>query len=194
MNIYESINKVMEDIGVIGKDSRNAQQGFMYRGIDAIYNALQPTLIKHKVFIVPEVLEQTREERTTSKGGNLIYSVLKVRFTFFAEDGSFVQAVVIGEGMDSGDKASNKAMSVAFKYACFEVFCIPTEEMVDPDAEVHEVQKKTLSQKQADYARDLIFQKQIDITKVLDRYHVEDLAQIPASCYDGLIKALKATQ
>ena len=37
--------------------------------------------------------------------------------------------------MDSGDKASNKAMSSAFKYACFQVFCIATEEMKDPDAE-----------------------------------------------------------
>ena len=38
-------------------------------------------------------------------------------------------------GMDSGDKATTKAMAIAFKYACFQVFCIPTEEMKDPDAE-----------------------------------------------------------
>lgn len=135
MNIYESISAVMGEIGAIGKNSRNQQQGFMYRGVDAVMNAINPALTKYKVFVVPEVMEQTREERTTQKGGLLIYSICKVKYTFYAEDGSNVTAVVIGEGMDSGDKATNKAMSVAFKYACFQVFCIPTEEMVDPDAE-----------------------------------------------------------
>ena len=114
--IYTAINGIMEEIGAIGKTSKNQQQGFMYRGIDAVMNALQPALVKHKVFVVPKILEQKREERVTGKGGNLIYSVLKIKYTFYAEDGSSVSATVIGEGMDSGDKASNKAMSVAFKY------------------------------------------------------------------------------
>ena len=146
-NIYETIALVMEDIGAIGKNSKNSQQGFMYRGIDAVMNAINPALIKYKLFVVPEVLEQTREERQTTRGGNLIYSVCKIKYTFYAEDGSSISAVVIGEGMDSGDKATNKAMSVAFKYACFQVFCIPTEEMVDPDAEYHEVKPKASPKK-----------------------------------------------
>ena len=146
-NIYQTISDVMAEIGFIGKDTKNQQQGFMYRGIDAVMNALNPALIKHKLFVVPEVLEQTREERQNSKGTNLIYSICKVKYTFFAEDGSSVSAVVIGEGMDTGDKATNKAMSIAFKYACFQVFCIPTEEMVDPDAEVHEVAPKAIKAK-----------------------------------------------
>ena len=98
-------------------------------------NALSPALIKYKLFVVPEVLNQRREERQSANGGNLIYSICTIKYTFYAEDGSFVSATVVGEGMDSGDKATNKAMSVAFKYACFQVFCIPTEEMRDPDAE-----------------------------------------------------------
>lgn len=133
-NIYESIHAVMEEIGAIGKQKRNVQQGFMYRGIDDVMNALNPALINHHMFIVPEVLEHQREERQTIKGGNLIYSVCQVKYTFYAEDGSHIETVVIGEGMDSGDKASNKALSAAFKYACFQVFCIPTEEMIDGDA------------------------------------------------------------
>ena len=142
MNIYETIAAVMGEIGAVGKTSKNATQGFMFRGIDAVMNAINPALVKFKLFIVPEILEQTREERTTAKGGLLIYSICKVKYTFYAEDGSSISATVIGEGMDSGDKATNKAMSIAFKYACFQVFCIPTEEMVDPDAEVHEVESK----------------------------------------------------
>ena len=142
-NIYETISAVMAEIGAIGKDSKNDQQHFMYRGIDAVMNAINPALIKYHLFVVPEVIEQTREERQARNGGNLIYSVCKIKYTFYAEDGSSISAVVVGEGMDSGDKATNKAMSVAFKYACFQVFCIPTEEMVDPDAECHEVKPKS---------------------------------------------------
>ena len=146
-NIYKAINEVMKEIGAVGKNQKNSQQGFMYRGIDAVMNAINPALTNHGVFVVPEVLEQTREERTTAKGNLLIYSICKIKFSFFAEDGSHVEAITIGEGMDSGDKATNKAMSIAFKYACFQVFCIPTEEMVDPDAECHEVKPKKETQK-----------------------------------------------
>lgn len=140
MNIYNAILNVMSEIGAIGKGKKNIQQGFNYRGIDDVMNALQPLFTKHRIFISPEVLEHTREERTTSKGGILVYSICKVKYTFFADDGSNIHAIVIGEGMDSGDKSSNKAMSIAMKYACFQVFCIATEEMQDPDKDAYDIQ------------------------------------------------------
>ena len=151
--IFESIAKVMEDIKAVEKDSVNEQQRFKYRGIDAVMNALNPALVKNKVFIVPQVLERTREERKTAKGGNIIYTVLRVKYTFYAEDGSYIEAIVPGEGMDSGDKSSNKALAAAFKYACFQVFCIPTEEMKDPDADTQEESTKI------EYATDEMRQK-----------------------------------
>ena len=76
-----------------------------------------------------------RQERQTDKSV-LFYSLVKMKYHFQSTvDGSEIQAVVYGEGMDSGDKSMNKAMAVAMKYACFQVFCIPTEEMKDPDAD-----------------------------------------------------------
>ena len=139
--IYKKISDIMADCPAIEKSQKNEQQKFMYRGIDVVMNVLQPLFIQHRVFAVPEILEATREERQTKSGGNLIYTVLKVKYTFYAEDGSSVSAVVQGEGMDSADKSSNKAMSVAYKYACFQVLCIPTEEMKDPEAETPEISK-----------------------------------------------------
>lgn len=141
MNIYESITAIMAEGYTITKDKKNQQQGFRYRGIDDVMNTFFPLLSKHKVFCVPEVINCTREERQTTKGGNLIYSILTTKYTFYAEDGSSVSAVVVGEGMDSGDKASNKALAAGMKYALFQVFCIPTEEMVDPDATTPEPSK-----------------------------------------------------
>lgn len=138
VKIYEAISNVMAEIGAIGKEKKNQQQGFMYRGIDDVMNALQPALVKHKVFIAPEVISEQREERTTQKGGAMFSVRLEISYKFYTTDGSFIETKVIGEAMDSGDKATNKAMSIAYKYACFQVFCIPTEEMIDPDADAHE--------------------------------------------------------
>ena len=138
MNIYESIAAVMAEVPAIGKDRRNREQGFQYRGIEDVMNVLQPILSKYKVFIVPEVLEQIREERATKSGKSMLYSILRIKYTFYAEDGTHVEAIVVGEGMDMADKASNKALAVGMKYALFQVFCIPTEEMVDPDSETPE--------------------------------------------------------
>lgn len=147
MNIYEAIADIMKAGCVITKNKRDQQQGFQYRGIDDVMNTFQPIMAERGIFVAPEVLESSREERQTTKGGNLIYSVMKIKYTFYASDGTSVSAIVIGEGMDSGDKASNKAMSVAMKYAMFQVFCIPTEEMQDPDAESHDVEPKAYDRK-----------------------------------------------
>lgn len=137
--IFEKIPQIMSELDAIGKTKTNTQQGFKYRGIDDFYNVINPLFAKHGIFTVPNVLTQKREERTTKTGGTLVYSILEVMYSFIARDGSAVSAKVIGEGMDSGDKASNKAMAVAHKYALMQVFCVPTEDLVDPDSESHEL-------------------------------------------------------
>jgi hypothetical protein len=141
--IYPAICSIIGDIGAIAKNKKNQKQGFMYRGIDDVMNALQPMLAKYHVFVVPTVLEQYREDGTTKAGGVSHLSIFKIKYTFYAEDGSFIESVTVGESADTGDKGSNKAMAIAFKYALFQVFCIPTEEMPDPDAETPpEMEKK----------------------------------------------------
>ena len=132
--IYKKIIEVMADINAIGKDRRNQQQGFQFRGIDDVMNELHSSLAKCGVFVLPKVLEETRTTGKTSRGGDMFYTRLKIDFGFYAEDGSHVDAVVIGEAMDTGDKASNKALSIGLKYAMLQVFCIPTEDEKDPDA------------------------------------------------------------
>jgi hypothetical protein len=195
----------MEEIGAVGKDAVNKQQGFKYRGIDAVMNAINPALIKNHVFIVPEVLEQQRQERTTNKGSVLIYSICRIKYTFFAEDGSCIEAVTVGEGMDSGDKATNKAMAIAFKYACFQVFCIPTEEMKDPDEEtqdpvepIAEFKPATVEQlhKMNDfvsaYAGVCENAKESDIWKKLkETYHFQTTSGISEQIADLIIKQVE---
>lgn len=143
MSVYKAISAVARDMAEVGisKDRENRQQGFAFRGIDQVYNALAPMLAKHGLVILPRITERTVTERVTPKGAVLFYVVVKAEFDFVAtEDGSKHTVVTYGEAMDSGDKATNKAMSIAYKYAAFQTFCIPTEQTaVDPDAEVHYV-------------------------------------------------------
>lgn len=132
-NIYQTITKVMADVGAVAKTDVNTFDKYKYRGIDAIYNALHPAMVKNRLFVVPEVLDIQRDVRESKKGEPLNYAMATVRYTFYAEDGSSIQAVVTGEGMDRGDKAGYKALTGAFKYACFQTLCLPTEEAQDPE-------------------------------------------------------------
>lgn len=190
--IYESIINVMDEIGAVGKNKKNTQgAGFMYRGIDDVMNALQPALIKHKVFIVPTVLSEERSERSSSKGGLLLYTRLTIRFDFIAIDGSSISATVIGEAMDSGDKATNKAMSIAFKYACFQVFCIPTEEMQDPDSETHTIISDKIDDKKVKELKDIIIAKNVNESKMLEYYHKSKLEDFTINDYTKAMEILK---
>lgn len=192
--IYKAITDIMNEIGVVGKTSKNTQQGFMYRGIDSVMNAINPALVKHKVFIVPEVLEQIREERQSSRGGTLLYSICKMKYTFYADDGSNISAVVVGEGMDSGDKATNKAMSIAFKYACFQVFCIPTEEMIDPDAEVHDVahipQVKKIGADEIANIKEELIRTGVSEDDICKRYNIKAITEMTMPIYNKCMQGL----
>lgn len=141
--VYKAISQVARELAEQGikKDSVNQQQRFNFRGIDAVYNALAPALVKHGLLILPRMSERTISERTGKSGGALFYVTVKAEFDFVSvEDGSLHTVTTYGEAMDSGDKATNKAMSIAYKYAAFQAFCIPTEETaIDADAEVHSV-------------------------------------------------------
>jgi hypothetical protein len=146
-NVYQCIAAVAADIAKegIAKVQRNAQQGYNFRGIDAVYNSLAPLLARHGLVIIPRCVARTVTERQTKSGGALFYTTVEAEFDFVsADDCSKVTARTFGEAMDSGDKSTNKAMSAAYKYAAFQTFCIPTEGDNDADATTHEVQTRTL--------------------------------------------------
>lgn len=142
MKIYTAINAVQAELARTGitKVRRNQQQGYNFRGIDDVYNALSPLLAKHGVCILPRILSRECVERQTQKGGVLFYVTVEAEFDFVAaEDGSKHTVRTYGEAMDSADKATNKAMSAAYKYAAFQAFAIPTEGDNDADASHHDV-------------------------------------------------------
>jgi hypothetical protein len=140
-HVYTCIAAVSAEIARTGisKDRKNEQQHYKFRGIDDVYNALAPLISKHGLVIIPRILSRAVVERQTQKGGTLFYVTVEAEFDFVsAKDGSKVTARSYGEAMDSADKATNKAMSAAYKYTAFQTFCIPTEGDNDADAHTQE--------------------------------------------------------
>lgn len=150
MNVYQCINRVQAALSKSGiSKDKTCQQGtsFKFRGIDDVYNALSPLLATHGLCILPRMLSRQCDERQSSKGNALFYVTVEAEFDLVsAEDGTRHTIRTFGEAMDSGDKATNKAMSAAYKYACMQAFSIPTEGDNDPDATVHEVAPKPAPQ------------------------------------------------
>ena len=141
MKVYQAIAQVAATMAAdgIGKDRKNAAQNYNFRGIDDVYNALGKVLARNGLVILPRVLARDVIERETAGGKVLFYVTVEVEFDLVcAEDGSRHTIKTFGEAMDSADKATNKAMSAAYKYAAFMAFCIPTEGDNDPDAHTHD--------------------------------------------------------
>lgn len=194
MQIYKAMAGLMADLTAIGKDQKNQQQGFKYRGIDQVYNALHPLMAKHKIFTTPEVLGKDREERTNAKGTVLAFVTLRIKYTFWTEDGSSVSCTVEGEGMDSGDKASNKAMAIAHKYALLQTFCIPTEDMDDPDSQAHEIAprgKPRVSAQQVEQLRMALTVAGIDEAQWCASVNIPSLDSLPEEKFGGAMDYIK---
>lgn len=143
MSVYKAINAVQSALAKTGiaKDRTNTQgASYKFRGIDDVYNAIAPLLAEHGLCILPRMLTRTCEDRLSKNGGNLFYVTVEAEFDVVSSlDGSKHTIRTFGEAMDSGDKATNKAMSAAYKYAAFQMFAIPTEGDNDADAHTHTV-------------------------------------------------------
>lgn len=138
--IFERMMIVMSGIGAVEKNKRNSQQGYAFRGIEDMYAAIHPLMIKAEIFAVPRVLSRTEDIYENKNGTRMKSVVLAVEYDFVAKDGSRVTiGPIYAEGMDSGDKATNKALSIADKYAIIQAFKVPTEDIEDADKDSPEL-------------------------------------------------------
>lgn len=217
--VYKAIAAVQGELAKTGisKDGVNSQQNYKFRGIDQVYGALSPLLSKHGLCVLPRMIERDMHERVSVKEWNgqkkesvLFYVTVTAEFDFVAtDDGSCHTVRTYGEAMDSGDKATNKAMSAAYKYAAFMTFAIPTEGDNDADATTHEVAARdgqssvsevgrpandlsaTIDQTQFGVLQALIETSGADIAGICKAYKVASLNLLPASNFDRLVKQLE---
>lgn len=139
-DVFAAFLKVQADLEAIGKNKRVTEgpARFNFRGVDDVMNALHGPLAKHGLICVPQAQERIPETRQTRNGGVMNVLHLRVRFTFYAADGSSFYCETWGEGQDSGDKATGKAHSMAYKSALLQAFHIPTDDTPDADADTTE--------------------------------------------------------
>lgn len=166
----------------IGKNHKNEQQGFAFRGIDDVLNRMSKELVDANLAIVPRVISRDVSERVNSRGNPLFYVVLTVEYKIYSTlDGSSVTCVVVGEAMDSGDKATNKALSIAYKYMAFQLFSIPIAD--DPDRTTHTLapSEKTVSAAEIDAIRKLAEQAGVTEEYIAGIYKIEALNFLPLS-------------
>ncbi|WP_103730209.1 ERF family protein [Novosphingobium sp. HII-3] len=197
--VYAKIAAVQAEIAKegISKDRSNQQQKYKFRGIDDVYNALAPILARHGLCVLPRILSRDVVERKTNSGGTLFYVTVEAEFDFVsADDGSTHVVRTYGEAMDSGDKATNKAMSAAYKYAAFMAFAIPTEGDNDADATTHQVAPKqadagpVISDAQYTKLQQLIPAAKITAAQFNQRYRCKTVADLPASRFAEAEEAL----
>ena len=202
-NVYQLISAVAGELAQegIGKKQRNTQgAGYNFRGIDDVYNAIGPLLAKHGLSILPRTLARECVERVSGQGKALFYVTVEMEFDFVsAHDQSKHTVKMFGEAMDSGDKATNKAMSAAYKYAMFQAFCIPTEGDNDADSSTHTVAARTanpepvetLSAEQIANIKALATEVGADVAAITKFYNVPSLEQVAAAAYQSIVRSLE---
>jgi hypothetical protein len=183
MSVYKAINAVQAELAKSGiaKDRTNTSgPTYKFRGIDDVYNAVAPLLAKHGLCILPRIIERECVERLTKSGGAIFYVTVAAEFDFVcAEDGSKHTVRTYGEAMDTSDKATNKAMSAAYKYAAFQAFAIPTEGDNDADAHTYDVAPKP--------TRDVSPDRVAVVRRVADACIAKHAAGDDWGCYDEAI-------
>lgn len=167
LSIAQAMTAIMKEVGAIAKKDKNTSQGFNFRGIDSVVNAVSPALQKYGVIVVPTVDDY--EYTTVEIGRNrtaMGHVKVIVTYTFIGSNGDSIKATVAGEAMDSGDKATAKAMSVAFRTALLQALALPTDEP-DPDSQSYERSS----------ANDVLAPSAI-LTKIIQATQIDALAEI----------------
>lgn len=134
--LVERLVAVKNDIGAVGKDGRNASQGFNFRGIDQVLNAVSGPLRKHGIVVYP-VLKSLEKGTASTNGGKTMNTVVVVVDYVFTDGDDEMVTTAPGEAFDSGDKCVAKAMSVAYRTALIQALSLPTDE---PDPDIYSYQ------------------------------------------------------
>lgn len=199
LSVLAAISGVMHDISEtgIGKNRQNTEQKYSFRGIDDVFNKLSPLYVKHGLIIVPRVLKRELVPSQTKSGGALWKVTVEVEYDVYSKDGSKLEPPprTFGEAMDSADKATNKALSAAYKYLAIQLFAIPVEGQPDADDDTPEPIPVINAAQVAEIER-LLKARGADRDELLAYlsgkagYEIKSLAEVPVAAFEGVVKNL----
>lgn len=136
-SIYAAFSAAMEEVQAVRKEGFNESQRYNFRGIDQVVNAVGPIFRKHHIIPMPHSCAASFRDVLTSTGKPTREVTVAATYRFYGPAGDFIEAVVPGESLDSGDKGTAKAMSVAYRIVLLQSLCIPTDDK-DPDQDSYE--------------------------------------------------------
>lgn len=194
MNTHQRLSAVQKALSSIGidKSGKNQQQGYKYRGIDQVMNALAPLLAEHELLIMPNVLSHKFTEGTTRNGGAMYHHMVEVEYTIFGPEGDSIGPFrARGECIDTADKGLNKACTAAYKYWVLTALCIPTEASEDADETTHEVGHSTITQEQQNELIALMMQSNTEAPEFLKWLNITALNQLATEHFDTAKNALQ---
>ena len=150
-NVYQRLNAVMAELKPIGKDSKNVAQGFKFRSIDAIYDALHGLLAKHGLIICPTVdNHEIKDYDSFGKDGiakKTFHSTITMNYKIYGLEGDFVEVSMVGDALDNGDKSVSKSETMAYKYMLIQLFTLALSGVDDPDGDTVTVESKKPAKK-----------------------------------------------
>lgn len=147
--IWQLFAEAKREIGPVGKDSKNKQQNYNFRGIDAVVNAVAKAFDAKGIIPVPRLQKLWYGTAEIGKDRTQMGHVqVEVEYQFTGPQGDHIDVLVPGEAMDVGDKATAKAMSVAYRIALLQALNLPTSD-ADPDSQTYERSPRETGQRYA---------------------------------------------
>lgn len=180
--LVERLIAVKADIGGVGKDGRNAQQGFNFRGIDAVMNAVAGPLIKHGIMAIPVKVISVKRATASTTGGKLMNTVEVVMRYAFTDGVDTLEFEAPGEAFDSGDKSTAKAMSVALRTALLQALSLPTDDP-DPDHDYYAAQQIAAQISDEEVLEKI--KKVVDVSELQDLWREQRVGGRPAAVQEA---------
>lgn len=189
-NIYKRMLAIQSDLATVAKNltvSTGGKSSYRAVGEKDILDAVKPLEQKYGVYSYPvdrDIVDSGEMEKQGSNGYSTISRYLRIRtvyrFVNIDNPDEHLDILSYADGIDSGDKATGKAMTYCDKYALMKAYKISTGE--DPDQKASE--EYTAVKKDRPSTQDLVMLRAmssdgtINEMKVLEYYNVQSFEEL----------------
>ncbi len=197
LNIYQRVNEIKKKVTYVQKDAKIT--GYKAVTHDQVTAVLRETMVNLGVVVTESLVSSTFVETgdLTGKGNKwMMYTgIYMIRFVNIDKPEDFIEVKMESQALDTGDKASGKAMSYAVKYAMLKVFSLETgenEEGRQEDFKARRESKEFVTPAQIDQIGSLIDETDADKAGLLKFFKIHTLEELTVSKYPMVINMLKA--
>lgn len=208
LNIYQRLLKITEELKTVEKNlSVPVTKTNSYKAVGErdVLDAVKPLEVKYGVYsyaydrkiIDSGELISTRKDYQTNEYHDIkqLYLRLEVTYRFVNVDNpqEYIEIKTYGDGIDTGDKATGKAMTYADKYALLKAYKISTGE--DPDQEASDELKSYKDEKDEKASPKQLaviskYYKDDSLQKLLNTNNITKLEDLPKAKASELISKI----